>query len=179
PELEVRAAPSPAGDAAAAAPTRARALPVIVLAILVAVIFAGVTWSIVTGEEEGERAQADQPGNGSDQTTEPLATSRSGLTAVESPVGVQLDWNGGSNESQVMVVVLSTVAPPQSRPADTGSALTIPTADLDPSAGYCFAVVAAAAPAPSAAELAAEVPADSLGTESCIGSGSADTVQRG
>jgi serine/threonine protein kinase len=158
---------------------RTRALPVIVLALLVAVIFAGVTWSIVTGDgSEGERAQPDDPPDTADSGANPVAATRSGLTAVESAVGVQLDWDGRSQGPHV-VVILSTVEPPRSLPADTGTALAIPIEDLNPAAGYCFAVVPAPEPVPPAAELAAEIPDDALGPDSCIRSGSVSTVQRG
>jgi serine/threonine protein kinase len=155
---------------------RARALPVVVLGLLVAVIFAGVTWSIVTGESsEDDRVQPHDGALG-DNSQRQTAT-QSGLTAVENATGVQLDWDGRDRSPHV-VVELSTVAPPRILPANPGSALLIPNTDLDPNAGYCFAVVKANAPLPSPAELAAAIPDEALGSEACIRSGSLTTVLR-
>ena len=176
PEPELRRPPEAVASEAEFSP-RTRALPVIVLAVLVAVIFAGVTWSIVAGEgSEDERAQ---PGStdSADPTTGPQGATPGGLTAVESSVGVQLDWDGNSQEPHV-VVIFSTAEPPRTLPADAGTALLIPTANLDPAAGYCFAVVAAPAPTPPVPELAAQVPNEALGPDACIRSGSVDTIRR-
>ena len=155
---------------------RVRALPVVVLGLLVAVIFAGVTWSIVTGESsEDDRVQPHDGALG--DNSQGQTATQSGLTAVENATGVQLDWDGRDRSPHV-VVELSTVAPPRILPANTGSALLIPNTDLDPNAGYCFAVVKANAPLPSASELAAAIPEEALGSEACIRSGSLTTVLR-
>lgn len=158
---------------------RLRALPVMVLAALVVVIFAGVTWSIVTGDaSEAERAQLGGTNNTPlDPTNGRSAATRSGLTAVENSSGVQLDWDGRTDEPQV-VVILSTIEPPRTRPADAGTALLIRTEDLNPAAGYCFAVVPAANPLPTPAEIAADIPADALGFDACIRGGTSTIVLR-
>lgn len=171
--------PQPAhDDGADEGPGKIRALPVLVLALVVAVIFAAVTWSIVTGEApQEERAQPGSNDNGS-QPDSTGGLPRSGLTAVENANGVQLDWDdAGSGEEQV-VVVLSTVDPPKTLPAETGTALLIPGDELDPASGYCFAVVPAPTGSTSDAEVAAGIPAERLAPDACIRSGSADTVLR-
>lgn len=179
PELEITPEPEPEAEEQPAASVQAKALPVIVLAVLVAVIFAGVTWSIVTGDSaDNERADSDDPSSTSSTGNERLTAARSGLTAVESSVGVQLDWDGRSADPQV-VVIFSTTQPPRTADADAGSALLIPTGDLDPNAGYCFAVVATAVPTPPVTELADEVAPEDLPADSCIRSASAGTVLRG
>jgi serine/threonine-protein kinase PknK len=168
--------PEPEAEADEGGPGTIRALPVIVLALVVAVIFAAVTWSIVTGEApEEERAQ---PGS-TDSDTQPDQTGPgTELTAVENANGVQLDWNDAGTGDKQVVLLFSTTEPPRVLPADAGTALLIPTADLDPSSGYCFAVLPAPEGGATNADLAESVDDQRLGPDACIRNGSAAAILR-
>jgi hypothetical protein len=151
-----------------------------VLGLLVAVIFAAVTWSIVAGDDpnSGRAQPGTGPSSSEDRPTQSgRAPVRGGLTAVENSAGAQLDWDEHPVGEQI-VLILSTTEPPRTLPADTGTALLVPADMLDRDSGYCFAVVPAPNPGPSASALAEDIPPSDLGPDACIRGGSATTVRR-
>jgi serine/threonine protein kinase len=187
-------APSPAGPARSSSATTAppqplgasRALPVIVLVALVVVLGAGLAWAVTTHDpaerdraasvdgttiDEDEVGGGTTPGNGAD-------VSHVDVTAVENPSGVQLDWDGGTDGNQ-FVVVLSETEGPRLLQAETGTALLVPGNSLAAQSGYCFAVATTPDPAPAAATVASELPEEALSAASCIRGASPTTVRRG
>lgn len=175
-EPEPEAQPEPAGDA----PDRARALPVIVLMSLVAVLVVGVAWMIVTGEDPSPAS-----GSGTTQSTDASdggAVPPESVTAVEIASGVQIDWDGSSEQAQV-VVVLSEAEAPRTLPAEAGSALVVNAAELTPGTGYCFAVAPApsatsSSSTPAATAIAADLADDAVGPNACIRGATPDSVNR-
>jgi serine/threonine protein kinase len=159
------------------APAGPRALPVIVLLALVAVLIAGVTWMIVTGEDPGQDEGGDATSTSQAVDGGADAPTNVEVTAAENAAGVQLDWEQPGEGSQV-VVVLSQAEPPQALPADAGTALLVPAARLQPQTGYCFAVVASDGGVPNPAELAASVPEEVLAPSACIRGATAAAVRR-
>ena len=99
------------------------------------------------------------------------------VTAVENAQGVQLDWAGEAASNQV-VLVLSKSEAPKLLKASTGTAFLVPRASLANGVGYCFAVTASTAKAPSPATLAAKLPEESLTPGACIRGASPDTIRR-
>ena len=184
PKTEADAEATAAADAAstAAGDQRARALPVMILMSLVAVLVVGVGWMIVTGEN---------PSQAGTTTTQSSATSNEDgtvspdtVTAAEVGADVQIDWDGSSDVPQV-VLVLSTTEAPRTLPAETGSVLLIDATQLTDGTGYCFAVAPAtpqgtdaATGAASAAAIVDELPDDALGPNACIRGATADAVRR-
>jgi hypothetical protein len=154
----------------------ARALPVIAIGVIVAVLTLGVAWVVMFGEDPGESA------NQADTTIPPPEELRGDtaagedVMAVENPTGVQLDW--GATSGPQVVVILSGAQPPRTLPAKTGSALLVPASSLNPDDGYCFAVVPATDPLPAPADLVADLPDDALQPEACIRGATAATVIR-
>src|SRR5690606_14795677 len=64
------------------------------------------------------------------------------LTAVETPEGVQLDWEGPVGVDY-LVRILSPTEPPRPIGAGPATALLIPATAVQPGGAYCFDVVAA------------------------------------
>lgn len=164
-------------DGPAIGPT-ARALPVIVLVALVVVLGAGLAWAVTTHDpaESDQAADPDEPTDSTpvdDGDIVPVP-----VTAVENASGVQLDWDGGAEDSQV-VLLLSENEAPRLLPASTGTALLVPTSSLKSTNGYCFAVTSASRPTPSPALIAAKLPAEALVPEGCIRGASPDSVRLG
>jgi serine/threonine-protein kinase PknK len=149
------------------AQTGPRALPVIVLMGLVAVLVAGVSWMIVTGEDPAQEEQANAPDTSRAVTGDGQPRANLDVTAAESAAGVQLDWDE-SGEGRQTVVILAATEPPQALPADAGTALLVPAARLRPQTGYCFAVVTGGEASATPAELAAAVPEEGLAPGACI-----------
>jgi hypothetical protein len=154
----------------------ARALPVIAVGVIVAVLTLGVAWVVMFGEDPGESANqsttsAPPPGELRGDTG-----GAEGVMAVENATGVQVDWGG--TEGPQIVVILSDAQPPRTLPATTGSALLVPASSLDPAVGYCFAVVPETDPLPTPAQLAADLPADALQSGACVRGAAAQTVIR-
>jgi serine/threonine protein kinase len=153
----------------------ARALPVIAVGVIVAVLALGVAWVVMFGEDPGEQAsQASTSAPPPEELQGDTAVDDS-VMAVENPTGVQLDW-GATTGAQV-VVILSDTQPPRTLPAKTGSALLVPASSLDPDGGYCFAVVPSTDPLPTPADLAADLPDDALRPGACIRGATADSVR--
>jgi serine/threonine protein kinase len=163
-------------DSDAATATGPRALPVIVLMVLVAVLIAGVTWMIVTGDDAGPEDRADA--TSTSQALDELGATGADVevTAAENAAGVQLDWEEPGEGSQV-VLVLSQAEPPQAMAADAGTALLVPAARLQPQTGYCFAVVSYEG-IPDPTELAGLVPDEVLAPQACIRGATAASVRR-
>jgi eukaryotic-like serine/threonine-protein kinase len=192
-DLPDQAAAAPADDADPARPASAtRALPVIVLMSLVAVLIVGVGWMIVTGEDPSQSSASTTQSSAA--LDEDGVVSPDSVTAVENGSGVQIDWDGSSDEAQV-VVVLSETDGPRTLPAETGSALLVDAAQLTAGTGYCFAVAPASPPtgdgagagssspssaavAPSAAAITADLGEDAVGPNACIRGATPDSVRR-
>jgi len=171
--LAATPAPAVAEDAGAGV---ARALPVIAVGVIVAVLTLGVAWVVMFGEDPGESANrsttsAPPPG---ELRADPGAGEE--VTAVENPTGVQLDW--GATEGPQVVLVLSDTQPPRTLPAKTGSALMVPASSLDPDMGYCFAVVPATDPLPTPVDLASGLGDDAIHPDACIRGASPTSVLR-
>jgi hypothetical protein len=156
-----------------------RALPVIAVGVIVAVLAVGVAWVVMFGEDPAEQGQTGNSSTSEAPPTDNLSNESGGsesVMAVENSNGVQLDWGG--TEGPQVVVVLSESAAPRSLEAKTGSALLVPTGSLSPQDGYCFAVVPETEPAPSPTELASGLADSALATESCIRGATAQSVRR-
>jgi hypothetical protein len=101
-------------------------------AAIVAVVVALV---LDNQHDGGPRAPSD-----STTTTVPAHGSPpTGLTAVESAAGVQLDWDGDDSASYA-ILMLSETAAPKVVPAEAGASLLIPATSLRADDAYCFAV---------------------------------------
>jgi hypothetical protein len=111
-------------------------------------------------------------GNEPDTPTTTVAVP-SGLTAVESPAGVQLDWDGDDAEVYA-VLMMSEIVEPQVLPAETGSSLLVPATRLSPDDAYCFAVAYLAG-----LEGASPRTEDAFGPPVCIRGAAEDTVRPG
>jgi serine/threonine protein kinase len=170
-----------------ALPPGPRALPVLVLMGLVAVLIVGVGWMIVTGENPTQEETAD-PTTRSSRTIERSGSGGGAgrgegrangpaLTATENATGVQLDWEDTGQGNQV-VLVLSATQAPRALPAETGTALLVPTASLLPRTGYCFVVVSAGDGPLDAVELATRLAPGAVPPESCIRGATDSTVRR-
>jgi hypothetical protein len=170
------------GDpAAGAAPVEthagvARALPVIAVGVIVAVLTLGVAWVVMFGEDPGE--SANQSTTSAPPPGELQGDTGAGqeVTAVENPNGVQLDW--GATDGPQVVLILSDAQPPRTLPARTGSALMVPASSLAPDVGYCFAVVPATDPLPTPTDLAADLADGAIAPDACIRGATASTVVR-
>lgn len=191
-----RPGPARAAGAAKAAPPSqplgaSRALPVIVLVALVVVLGAGLAWAVTTHDPaERDRASAvdgatideegieGEPGFQGDDGADELEVDHVDVTAVENPTGVQLDWDGGTEGNQV-VLVLSETEGPRLLQAETGTALLVPGNSLAAQSGYCFAVATTPEPNPPAADVASGLPEEALSPASCIRGASPTTVRRG
>jgi serine/threonine protein kinase len=156
-----------------------RALPVIAVGVIVAVLAVGVAWVVMFGEDPAEQGRTGNSSTSAAPSTDNLsndAGSSESVMAVENANGVQLDWGG--TEGPQVVVVLSESAAPRALEAKTGSALLVPASSLSPQDGYCFAVVPETEPAPAPAELASGLADSALATESCIRGATAQSVRR-
>lgn len=156
----------------------ARALPVIVLVALVVVLGAGLAWAVTTHDpvESDQAADPDGASGSNDTAVDDGEVVPVPVTAVENAAGVQLDWDGGAEDSQV-VLLLSENEAPRLLQASTGTALLVPTSSLKATDGYCFTVTSANKPTPSPALIASKLPADALVPEGCIRGASPDTVR--
>jgi hypothetical protein len=168
--------PPPTGAAA-------RALPVIVLVALVVVLGAGLVWAVTTHDPSERDPAVSVDGETTDQdpddsaVDDELAVEALDVTAVENPQGVQLDWDGGTGEHQV-VLVLSETEGPRLLEAETGTALLVPGTSLAAGPGYCFAVTTTSDPSPAAGAVASALPDDALSAGSCIRGASPTSVRR-
>jgi hypothetical protein len=163
---------------------------VIVLVALVVVLGAGLAWAVTTHDpaerdrassvdgatidEEGIEGEPGVEGDGADE----LDVEHADVTAVENPTGVQLDWDGGAEGNQV-VLVLSETEGPRLLQAETGTALLVPGNSLAAQSGYCFAVASTPDPTPPAADVASGLPEEALSPASCIRGASPTSVRRG
>jgi hypothetical protein len=180
-DADISSGDRPAAAVAAPAASEtgvARALPVIAVGVIVAVLAVGVAWVVMFGEDPGESANqsttsAPPPGELRGDTG---AGAGEEVTAVENPTGVQLDW--GATDGPQVVLVLSDTQPPRTLPAKTGSALMVPASSLDPDLGYCFAVVPATDPLPTPADLAAGLDDGAIQPDACIRGASPASVLR-
>ncbi|HMG45170.1 MAG TPA: serine/threonine-protein kinase [Acidimicrobiales bacterium] len=166
------------GDAPTTAAPPMRALPVIVLVALVVVLGAGLAWAVTT--KDPAESDAANDADASATSGAPPADEEIphvAVTAVENPSGVQLDWDGGSDGNQ-MVLVLSETETPRLLPAETGTALLVPGNSLAAANGYCFAVTTTSNPPPAPALLAADLPDEALSPAACIRGASPTTVRR-
>ncbi|HEV7758252.1 MAG TPA: hypothetical protein VGO78_04665, partial [Acidimicrobiales bacterium] len=154
----------------------ARALPVIAIGVIVAVLALGVAWVVMFGEDPGEQAAQSSTSAPLPEELQGDTADDEGVMAVENPNGVQLDW--GATTGPQVVVILSDTQPPRTLPAKTGSALLVPASSLDPDGGYCFAVVPSTDPLPTPAVLAADLPDDALRPGACIRGATAESVRR-
>ena len=165
-------------DGAPPAGTAARALPVIVLVALVVVLGAGLAWAVTT-HDPSERDRAASV-DGVDPTNDPPSTDdivHVDVTAVENPSGVQLDWDGGADGEQV-VLVLSETEEPRLLEASTGTALLVPGDSLITNMGYCFVVATTSSPTPTPALIASDLPDEALSPPGCIRGASPSSVRR-
>jgi hypothetical protein len=163
------------------------ALPVIVLVVVVLVLGLGGAWLVVTGEDSPEPAsESDEPAPDRSTTTTVegvppgqaafTPNRASDLTAIETPSGVQLDWEGPEG-SAYLVRILSPTEPPRPLGAGPATALLIPPDLVQQGGSYCFDVVAA----PGEGEPPISVPADPTQVSfptACIGGATAEAVVR-
>ena len=153
-----------------------RALPVIVLVALVVVLGAGLAWAVTTKDPVERDGAANDDGGAEPPPTDTEEITHVDVTAVENPSGVQLDWDGGSDGNQV-VLVLSETETPRLLPAETGTALLVPGNSLA-STGYCFVVTTTSNPPPAPSVIAADLPDEALAPPACIRGASPATVRR-
>jgi hypothetical protein len=141
-----------------------------VVAGLVAVAALAATAFVLTSRNEGDDAGGDPEPPGTPSTS--LAVP-AGLTAVESPAGVQLDWDGADDDTYA-VLMMSEIADPQVLPVDSGTSMLVPSTSLDADDGYCFAVAYL-----SSLEAASPNTEEAFGPPVCIRGASEDTVRPG
>lgn len=112
------------------------------------------------------------PGPGPTSTEAPNAAVPTGLGALESPAGVQLDWEGVATSTYAVLVMSETTAPTVLT-ADDGPGFLVPSAELRTGVGYCFAVADMAALDTSGGDTEA-----AFSTPVCIRGASEDTVRK-
>jgi hypothetical protein len=107
-------------------------LPVLA-AVAVTVAIAAVVWALILQPD-------DDAGSGETaQTTTTTLLKPPGVALSESRAGIQLEWEGPDTAAYA-VLILSEQEPPDTKPAEDGSALLIPETELREDDGYCFAV---------------------------------------
>jgi hypothetical protein len=163
-----RPAPHPGGPAApppVEPRRRSRALPVLAAVVGVAAL-AAAAFVLIPRDDDADPG----PGPVPQSTTSTSLVVPTGLTAVESAAGVQLDWEGPESDSYA-VLMLSEIAAPRVLPVDAGTSMLVPTTSLVPDDAYCFAVayVAGLEAAPSSE--------DAFSPPVCIRGASEDTVR--
>jgi serine/threonine protein kinase len=166
--------PPPAPAPVAPAPReRSRLVPVLAAVVVVAGLAAAV-FALLGGKDDDGGNSASAGNNAGEQavtsTTLPPPT---GLEAVESAAGVQLDWEGDESEVYA-VLMMSESAEPQVLPAESGTSLLVAEPLLLPDDGYCFAVAYL-----SGLQAASPSSEDAFGPPTCIRGASEDTVRPG
>jgi tRNA A-37 threonylcarbamoyl transferase component Bud32 len=143
---------------------RSRALPVLAAVVGVAAL-AAAAFVLIPRDDGGPGPGPDQPA-----TTSTSLVVPTGLAAVESAAGVQLDWEGPEADGYA-VLMLSEIAAPRVLPVDAGTSMLVPTTSLVPDDAYCFAVayVAGLEAAPRSE--------DAFSPPACIRGASEDTVR--
>lgn len=125
--------PSPPATPAVPAPPRRSGKVLVMLLGVVAVAAAGAGAVLYLPSDD----EPNRPGTTT--TSAPEVPVPTGLTASESPAGVQLDWEGEATANYA-VLVMSEVAAPKVLPAESGPSLLVPITEIAPDVGYCFAV---------------------------------------
>jgi hypothetical protein len=158
--------PSPPADPAPR--RRAGLLPA--AAVLLVVTAVAAAFLLIPQDGSGSGT-----GGGTGERVTPPTTLAppTGLTAVESAAGVQLDWDGEESEIYA-VLMMSEIASPQVLPAESGTSMLIPATRMVPEDGYCFAVSYL-----SGLEAASQGTEDAFGPPACIRGASEDTVRPG
>jgi hypothetical protein len=159
------AAPRPAGPPPVEPRRRSRALPVLAAVVGVAAL-AAVALALLPRDDDADPETGPDP----QSTTSTSLVVPTGLTAVESAAGVQLDWDGPESDGYA-VLMLSEIAAPRVLPVDQGTSMLVPTTSLVPDDAYCFAVayVAGLEAAPESE--------DAFSPPICIRGASEDTVR--